>query len=66
MHVQAALNATVIIEALSADPVSPALKQGVRRKPTSPMFKTPNKAEEEEEDKWGQRGGGRGGGGGAI
>ena len=47
-HVQTTLMAPILIEALSADPVSPALKSGVKRKPTSPIFKQTNKAEEED------------------
>ena len=46
-HVQTTL-ASILIEALSADPVSPALKSGVRRKPASPMLKQPSMAEEED------------------
>ena len=42
--------AIVLIEALSADPMSSALKSGVRKKPASPMFKKPSKAEEEDKE----------------
>ena len=49
-HVQTTLMASTLIEALSADPVSIALKSGVRRKPASPMFKKPSKAEEEDKE----------------
>ena len=52
-HVQTPLMASMLIEALSADPVSLALKSGVRHKPASPMFKKPSRAEEED------KGGGR-------
>ena len=48
VNVQAALRATMLIEALSADPVSLALKSGVRKKPASPMVKKPSRAEEED------------------
>ena len=48
MHVQTILRATMRIEALSADPVSPALKTGLKKKPASPMFKKPSRAEEED------------------
>ena len=48
VHAQATLRATMLIEALSADPVSPALKSGVRKKPASPMVKKPCRAEEED------------------
>ena len=48
-HVQATMMASMLIEAVSADPVSLALKSRVRRKPASPMFKKPSKAEEEED-----------------
>ena len=44
-HVQATLRASMLVEALSADPVSPAQTSGVKKKPTSPMFKKPSKAE---------------------
>ena len=47
-HVQATLMATMLIEASSADPVSLALKSGVRKKSASPMFKQPSRAEEED------------------
>ena len=47
-HVQTTLTATMLIEALSADPVSLALKSGVRKKPASPMLKKPSRAEEED------------------
>jgi hypothetical protein len=62
VNAQATLRATMLIEALSADPVSLALKSGVRKKPASPMFKKPSKAEEEVDTEG--TGGGRGGGGG--
>jgi hypothetical protein len=48
VDLQATLNATALIQALSADPVSPALKQGIRKKPASPVFKKPSRAEEED------------------
>ena len=44
------MTASMLIEALSADPVSPALKSELRKKPTSPMFKKPNMAEEEDKE----------------
>ena len=47
-HVQTTLMATMLIEALSADPMPPALKSGVKKKPTSPMFNQPNRPEEED------------------
>ena len=48
-HVQTIVMAYMLIEAMSADPVSLALKSGVRREPASPMFKKPSKAEEEDD-----------------
>ena len=45
---QTTVIASMLIEPLSADPVSLALKSGVRKKPASPMFKKPNKAGEED------------------
>ena len=47
-HVPAPLLASTLIEALSADPVSPALKSGVMKKTTSPVCKKSNKAKEED------------------
>ena len=58
---QTTLMASTLIEALSADPVSPSLKSRVKRKPSSPMFKKP--AGQRTRTKGdGGRGGGRGGG----
>ena len=45
---QTTMMASMLMEALSADPVSLAFKMGVRKKPASPMFKKPSKAEEED------------------
>ena len=47
-HVQTTLMASMLTEVLSADPVSPALKSGIKKKPTSPMFKKPSKAKQED------------------
>ncbi len=49
-HVQTTLMATMLIEAMRADPVSPALKSGARNKPTSPVFKKPSKARAKDDD----------------
>ena len=49
-HVQTTMMASMLIEALNADPVSPALKSGIKRKPTSPMVKKSSKAEKEDKE----------------
>jgi hypothetical protein len=49
VHVQATLKASLLIEAMSADPVSPALKTTMKR-PAGAVFKKPAKAQEEDYD----------------
>ena len=51
VHVEATMKASLLIEAMSADPVSPALKTAMKR-PAGAVFKKPARPQEEDsEDK---------------